>query len=149
MKRNLLHISGSPLIHTCWASSVAMICGSFLFGGCMGFLLYTQYLILYDPVQLEFFDSSIIGTSLSLSNPALFLFVLQLAITPTNIFMFTHGARITMDQPQARIIFLKLVSAIIYKLFKIFYPVQLFELGAGDESRNFSYFSNDIVCATL
>jgi uncharacterized membrane protein len=119
----LWYLPGSPNFHVQW-TGVAEILGGvgLLVGGAMDAWL---------PV---YFSSPNIVTAAGLaSDSAAALFLLTLAVTPSNIYMYTHGARLPMDGPPIPISF-----HVVRGIFQVVLLAQLYQLGEGTFDALFS-----------
>ena len=91
----LWQLPGSPDFHVKWTGVAELVGGiGLLAGGLIDWLapVYVSSPNIITPAGLE-------------SDCAAALFLLTIAVTPSNIFMYTHGARLPMEQPAVPISF--------------------------------------------
>jgi uncharacterized membrane protein len=86
----LWQLPGSARLHVTWTGIAEFVGG-------IGLLTGAGYEIL-QPVYEQ--SPNILSDAGLLSDSAAALFLLTLAVTPANIYMYTHGARLPMSEPQ-------------------------------------------------
>ena len=77
------YLPGSKRFHVLWTGIVEIIGGILLFAGGVS----------------NFFGSQVLGSDTAASG-ALILLALTILVTPSNIYMYTHGARLPMNGPE-------------------------------------------------